>query len=217
MRRHPAPRRRWAPRSCSFVVSEPRLAHLLVVPSGSEAQQRAVQTGLAFPADAESAEVVQPGKRTLDNPPRAPEPRTVLGGAPRDHRLHAAAPQFAAVLIVVVTAIGNHLAGAPARSPAFARDGTDPIDERQELRHVVAISAGQRCGQRHAVTVDDQVVLGAGAGAVNRRRPAQAPLEERGCGLSQRPHASSRSGWRYSGGGEIRGAVAPIPMRVATP
>jgi hypothetical protein len=31
------------------------------------------------------------------------------------------------------------------------------------------------------------VVLGAGASAANRRRPGQATLEERGCGLSLRP------------------------------
>jgi hypothetical protein len=31
------------------------------------------------------------------------------------------------------------------------------------------------------------VLLGAGASAVNRRRPGQATLEERGCGLSLRP------------------------------
>jgi hypothetical protein len=35
------------------------------------------------------------------------------------------------------------------------------------LRHVVAISAGQLDAQWHAVKVDDQVVFGANAGAVN--------------------------------------------------
>jgi hypothetical protein len=34
----------------------------------SEAQQRAVHTGVAFPADAESAEVVQPGKTSAPQP-----------------------------------------------------------------------------------------------------------------------------------------------------
>src|SRR3954449_5160768 len=54
MRRHPAPRRRWAPRSCSFVVSEPRLAHLLVVPSGPLAgviRDDRIQTKIEPPAD----------------------------------------------------------------------------------------------------------------------------------------------------------------------
>jgi hypothetical protein len=63
----------------------------------------------------------------------------MLVRAPREHRLHAAAPQFAAVLVVVIAAIGDHLVGAPARPAAFARDGTDPIDQREQLRHVVAI------------------------------------------------------------------------------
>jgi hypothetical protein len=61
------------------------------------------------------------------------------------------------------------------------------------------------------------VVLGAGAGTVNRRRPGQAPLEERGRGSSPLPHATSRSGRRHSGGEGIRGAVAPIPLLAATP
>jgi hypothetical protein len=56
----------------------------------SEVQQRAVQAGLAFPADAEPAEVVQPRERPLHNPADASETRAMLGGAPRDHRLHAA-------------------------------------------------------------------------------------------------------------------------------
>jgi hypothetical protein len=91
----------------------------------------------------------------------------MLGGAPRDHWLHAAAPQFAAVLVVVVAAIGDHLVGALPRPAAFARDGADPIDEREQLRHFVAISAGQRDAQWHAMKVDDQVVFGAIASAVN--------------------------------------------------
>ena len=103
-----------------------------------------MHTGVAFPASAEPAEVVQPGERTLHNLPHASESRAVLGGTPRDHWLHAAAPQFAAVLVVVVAAVGDHLVGALARPAGFARDRTDPIDEREQLRHVVAIPAGQR-------------------------------------------------------------------------
>jgi predicted component of type VI protein secretion system len=35
------------------------------------------------------------------------------------------------------------------------------------------MATGQRCGQRHAVTVDDQVVIGTGAGAVDWRTAGQ--------------------------------------------
>ncbi len=91
----------------------------------------------------------------------------MLGGAPRDHRLHATAPQFAAVLVVVIAAVGDHLIRALARSAAFARDGADAIDEREQLRHVVAIAAGQLDAQWQPVKVHDQVMFGASAGAVN--------------------------------------------------
>jgi hypothetical protein len=65
---------------------------------------------------------------------------------------------------VVVAAIGDHLVGAPTRPPAFARDGADPVDEGQQLRDVIAMAPGQRCGQRDAMRVDDQVVLGTNVG-----------------------------------------------------
>ncbi len=91
----------------------------------------------------------------------------MLGGAPRDHRLHTAAPQVAAVLVVVVAAVGDHLVRALARPAAFARNGTEAIDEREQLRHVVAISAGQLDAQWQLVKVHDQVMFGASAGAVN--------------------------------------------------
>jgi hypothetical protein len=76
---------------------------------------------------------------------------------------------------VVVAAIGDHLVGALARPAAFARDDADPIDEREQLRHIVAISAGQQDAQRRAVKVDDQVMFGAGAGASTGDGPVSGP------------------------------------------
>ena len=55
----------------------------------------------------------------------------MLGGASRAHRLDTAAPQFVAVLGVVVAAVGDHLVGPLARPAAFSRDGADAIDERE--------------------------------------------------------------------------------------
>jgi hypothetical protein len=43
------------------------------------------------------------------------------------------------------------------------------------------------------------------------------PLEGRGCGSSPRLPATSRSCQRRSSGREDRGAVAPTPLRAATP
>jgi hypothetical protein len=70
---------------------------------------------------------------------------------------------------VVVAAIGDHPVRSLARPTVFARDRADPVNEGEQLRDVIAMATGQRCGQREAVTVDDQVVLGTSAGAVDRR------------------------------------------------
>src|SRR4051812_16622116 len=145
----------------------------------SEAQERVVQAGVAFPADAEPAEVVQPGERSFHHPAHAAESRAVVGAAAGDPRFHASAPQLPTVLVVVVAAIGDHAVRSLARPATFARDGADPVDEGEQLRDVVAMSTGQRCAQRDAVTVDDQVVLGTGAGTIDWRMAGQRTTAKR--------------------------------------
>src|SRR3954453_9457780 len=51
--------------------------------------------GVAFPADPEPAEVVQPGEGALTDPAPAAQPRAVLGATAGDDRLDAAHPQGA--------------------------------------------------------------------------------------------------------------------------
>jgi hypothetical protein len=45
------------------------------------------------------------------------------------------------------------------------------IEQRQQLRNVVAVAAGQCDGQRDAGGIDQQVVLGARAGTIDRGGP----------------------------------------------
>jgi len=71
------------------------------ITQASEAQERVVQAGVAFPADREPAEVVQPGERSFHHPAHAAESQAVVGAAADDHRFHASAPQLATVLVVV--------------------------------------------------------------------------------------------------------------------
>ena len=78
---------------------------------------------------------------------------------------------------MVIAAIGEHDVGLLARPAALAGDrpGVQGIEQRQQLGDVVAVAAGQRDGERNAGGVDEQVVLGARAGTVNRGRPGQEP------------------------------------------
>jgi hypothetical protein len=66
-----------------------------------------VQFGAALVAGAQLAEVVQPGKGALDNPSQPAAAGAVLGRAAGDDRLDPAAPQLAAVLVVVVATVGD--------------------------------------------------------------------------------------------------------------
>jgi hypothetical protein len=45
------------------------------------------------------------------------------------------------------------------------------VEQRQQLRDVVALATGQRDGERDAHHVDEQVVPAAGAGTTDRARP----------------------------------------------
>src|SRR4051794_11113904 len=102
----------------------------------------------------------------------------MFGVATGDDRLDATFPELAAVLVVVVAAGGEGLPGAAGRPAGLAADRADAVEERQQLRDVVAVAAGERDGQRDPACVADEMVLGARAPTVNGRRPGQGPLEE---------------------------------------
>jgi hypothetical protein len=172
---------------------------------------------VAFPADPQPAEVVQPREGALDDPAPAAEPGAVLGLAAGDDRLHPPRPQRAPVLVVVVAAIGDDPVGTLAGSAALAAHRAKAVDEWQELGDVVAVRARQRGQQRDADRIAEQVVLGARACAIDGRRAGQAPLAAPGCGSSRRSRATSRFARPRSAAAIARGAGAPTPRPPASP
>src|SRR3954447_26241940 len=78
---------------------------------------------------------------------------------------------------MVIAAIGDHDVGLLAWPTDLARDrpGVQILQQRDQLGDVVAVAAAQRDGQRDAGGVDEQVMLGARAGAIDRRGPGQEP------------------------------------------
>ena len=61
----------------------------------------------AVGAKEQAASVVEPGEGAFDDPAVASEPGAVLGLSAGDDRLDAALPDEAAVLVVVVAAVGE--------------------------------------------------------------------------------------------------------------
>ena len=133
--------------------------------------------GTALVADAQAAEVVQVRETALHDPPLATQTGAVRSAPASDQRLDATTTQEATVAVVVVAAVGQQAVRLATRPAALALDGVgmQGVDERQKLRDVVAVAAGQRDRQGDARGVDQQVVLGACASAIDRGRPRQEP------------------------------------------
>ena len=136
--------------------------------AAGEGEEGFVNVVAAVGADQESAAVVEPGEGALDDPALAAQPRAVLGLAASDHGLYAALPEKAAVLVVVVAAVGDQRPGAVSRATDAATDSRHAVEQFQQLGDIVAVAAGERPGERHSAAVYEQVVLAPTAPAIDR-------------------------------------------------
>jgi hypothetical protein len=136
-----------------------------------------VDVGAAVVADEQSFELVQPGEGALDDPAVAAEPGAVFGVAACDLGFDATLAELAAPARVVVGAVAGDTVGAPARPTDLATHGRHTVDERDQLRAVVAVAARERPRERDAAALDEEVMLGAVSGSINRARARRgAPL-----------------------------------------
>jgi hypothetical protein len=102
-----------------------------------------VDVGAAFVADAQSAVLMQPGDRALDDPALLAEPGAVRGRLVRDQRSDLLAPQLLARGFALVAAVADDAGGAALGPTAFAAHGRNRLDERDELEAVIAVGGGQ--------------------------------------------------------------------------
>ena len=127
-----------------------------------------MEIGAALVSGAESFEGVQPGETAFDDPALFAQARAVGDTAAGDPWGDAAGAELAAVLVVVVAAVGEQLPRAAAGTPAQAADRRHGLDQRDQLGDVVAVTAGQGDGQGETAGVADQMVLGTRATAIDR-------------------------------------------------
>ena len=175
----------------------------------SKAQERLVNARIAFPADAEPAEVVQPGKGPLHHPTNSSESRAVLGSPPCDSWIDSAAPQLAAVPVVVVTAICDDLVGAlarpaglPAMAPIPSRSGSSCV-RRFDGRRSAWPATARRDDRR---SDDAWNPRGRGRPVMGR---STRRLEACGRGFRRRPQRTRRAGRSRSAAVAVRGAGDP--------
>lgn len=79
-----------------------------------------------------------------------------------------AGPDLVTVELVVVATVGEQrVRPAPWVADAGA-DGRNGVQERHELGDVVAVTTGEKDGERGAVAVGDQLMLGACPAPIDR-------------------------------------------------
>jgi hypothetical protein len=122
-------------------------------------------------ADKQPLELVQVGEGAFDDPSDPAEAGAVLGLAAGNHGTNASLAEESAVLVVVVASVADELVRAAPRSPDPAAHVGHGVEQRDQLRDVVTVAAGQRPGKRRPVRVDEEVVLGAATATVDRARP----------------------------------------------
>ena len=124
----------------------------------------------AVVADEESLQLVQPGEGTLDDPAGAAEAGAVLGLAAGDLWPDPALAKVAAMGGIVIATVGDKACGPSARPADLAAHGRHTVEQRDQLGDVVAVAARNRPGERDPCPVDQEVVLGAVSGSINRAR-----------------------------------------------
>lgn len=109
----------------------------------AEFQECFVNVSTPLEARAQTAEIMEPGVRTFDQPTILAEPAPVFGPALRDHGPDAAVTQRTSVSRGIVAAIGVDDAGLLKWSTTDTANRRNCINERQQLRNVVGVRAGQ--------------------------------------------------------------------------
>lgn len=126
--------------------------------------------GAAVVADEQPAALMEPGEGALDDPAVAAEAGAVAVLAAREYRFDPARPQLPPVSLRVVGAVSEQPLGAAAGPANATADRRDAVEQRQQLRDVVAVATGESPGQRQAAAVGQEVVFGARTAPVDRAR-----------------------------------------------
>jgi len=129
-----------------------------------------VDVGAAVVADEQSFELVELGEGALDDPAVAADAGAVFGLATSDLGGDPALAQLTSLRLVIVGAVGCDPVWPSTRPTDPAAYRRDAIDERDQLGDVVAVAARERPGERDPRRVDEEVVLGAVSGSINRAR-----------------------------------------------
>ncbi len=138
--------------------------------------------------------MMQPGMLAFNDPAIFAKAAVVFGTALGDHWLDTAIAQRSSMSLGVVSTIGIDPTRSVQWVAAQSAHRWNRVNQRQQLRDVVDVRAGQDRGKRRAVGVGDDVVLGTGARAIGGFGPVFGPPQRRESMMNRQRPARGRSG-----------------------
>jgi hypothetical protein len=118
-----------------------------------------MHVGPAFITHSQTAELMQPGDGSFDYPARCTQMSAMLRASLADLRTNAALTQDNAITFAVITTVGLNECRLDQRMTASTGNRRHAINERYQLRAVVAVGTRENNVDRRAVAIDEEVVL----------------------------------------------------------
>lgn len=103
--------------------------------------------------------LAEPGEGTFHHPAVDAQATPMLGPASRQEGDNAPVSQPVSMPLRVIGAIPQTRLGTPTRPSHFTRDGRDGIDQRQQLRHVMAVRPSDLERQGDPVRRGQEMIL----------------------------------------------------------
>lgn len=119
-----------------------------------------------FIAHTQASMLVKPPDGAFDVPSQDAEPASVFGIASCDKRTDIAFKEFGTVRVGIVGPVRHDDIGFATRSAAFAAYGRNRVDQGNQLGDVMLVGAGNDNGKWNALSVRDDVMLGAGFASI---------------------------------------------------
>ena len=117
--------------------------------------------GISFVSNFQAPEGVEPSNRALHDPARFAESTAVRRADLGKHGRDAALAQALSVWLGTVAPVALDNLRLAQRAAVLSANGRNRLDQRIELRDVVAVRAAQDDRERDALGVDDEVMLAA--------------------------------------------------------
>ena len=143
-------------------------------------EERPVDVGPLVIPHAQTAKLIESGKRPLHDPPPPAQSTPVRGAKHGEPRHDMPRPQSAPNRLGIVAAIAQHTVRPPPRSPPFALEWGNRINQRQGFLRVVPVGTGQAERERHATAVANQMALAPALRSVGRIRTGLRSAIHRG-------------------------------------